>query len=270
VLAHAPLEEAVIAADLAAAARAAPALAHVQRELTLSVTPPVGAAPLRRWPNKLRRALASAPNPSAREAAEASERARWLGVLQGFVLEAALPSAAPAGSASNNVESCGRALALRSIGRGRRARTLRKKARDWMPVRAYLLATTGSAWPKDVWPLMDYLADRASGGCGRSVPTRVLQALQFLEEGGGVPEGARLCVHPQLLSAARELGSELGAVAAPRRKAPRELAQVQAARERLIVDESRSVYLRAYAWWKSLQLWASLRFDDHRGLAPEA
>jgi hypothetical protein len=39
-----------------------------------------------------------------------------------------------------------------------------------------------------------------------------------------------------------------------------------AARERLVVDSAQKPYRRAYAWWKNLQVWSSLRFSDHVGL----
>ena len=48
--------------------------------------------------------------------------------------------------------------------------------------------------------------------------------------------------------------------------APREPVALVAARERLVVDTEQTPYRRAYAWWKNLQVWSSLRFGDHVGL----
>ena len=46
-------------------------------------------------------------------------------------------------------------------------------------------------------------------------------------------------------------------------QAPREPVVLIAARELLILDEDQAIYRRAYAWWKNVQVWASLRFNDH-------
>ena len=36
--------------------------------------------------------------------------------------------------------------------------------------------------------------------------------------------------------------------------------------EQLVVKEGELPYIRLYAWWTLLQNWATLRFDDHRGI----
>ena len=38
--------------------------------------------------------------------------------------------------------------------------------------------------------------------------------------------------------------------------------------ERLVVDVGEQVYPRMFAWWTLLTIFATLRFDDHRGLSP--
>ncbi len=40
--------------------------------------------------------------------------------------------------------------------------------------------------------------------------------------------------------------------------------------EKLIVDMAADTYDRMLAWWGCVSIWASLRFDDHRGLTPVA
>ena len=38
--------------------------------------------------------------------------------------------------------------------------------------------------------------------------------------------------------------------------------------EQLVMSVSSPVYFRIYAWWTCIQSWATLRFDDHRGINP--
>ena len=40
--------------------------------------------------------------------------------------------------------------------------------------------------------------------------------------------------------------------------------------ERLVVNEGELPYIRLYSWWTLLQNWATLRFDDHRGIEFES
>lgn len=43
-----------------------------------------------------------------------------------------------------------------------------------------------------------------------------------------------------------------------------------ACREEIITDVGYPKYIRAYAWWKNLQAWATLRYSDHQGLLPSS
>ena len=85
----------------------------------------------RKWPTKLRRRLASASGPNARAQAEAEERERWLVELKYFIQAANLPIVRAAEQAIYSDAIWG------GIGSGLRARTLRRRVRDWRVIARY-------------------------------------------------------------------------------------------------------------------------------------
>ena len=52
--------------------------------------------------------------------------------------------------------------------------------------------------------------------------------------------------------------------------APREPIALTACREEYVLDPDRPLYRRAYAWWKNVQSWSTLRFGNQDGLRPAA
>ena len=54
------------------------------------------------------------------------------------------------------------------------------------------------------------------------------------------------------------------------KQAPRYPVALVLALEREVMDGAVAVCYRCYAWWHLLAVWASLRFDDHRGLPPSS
>ena len=51
----------------------------------------------------------------------------------------------------------------------------------------------------------------------------------------------------------------------PSRQAPRPLLKLLWSMERFILSEAALPFLRVHTWWKCLQSWGVLRFDDHHG-----
>ena len=78
----------------------------------------------------------------------------------------------------------------------RRGRTLRNRARTWEAYRRWLIACRGYVWPKEVKDLIDYIEERVSQGCGKSVPTTFQAALTVLEDVGGCLESHKLSRDP--------------------------------------------------------------------------
>ena len=77
-----------------------------------------------RWPTKLCRSLALAGDPAGRRKAEEDERSIWTSAISELVREASLPLARAAADTSNPTSTLSRCA------QGRRASTLRRKARD--------------------------------------------------------------------------------------------------------------------------------------------
>ena len=216
------------------------------------------------WPNRLKRDLALMDDPNARAVAEVRERTRWTVEAAAIVQEARLPLAKTAELTMDP------AATLARIAQGRRARTLRKRVRDWEKVRRFLLGAYGHVWPVAIHELIDFVNALSAGDNPRSAISSFMGALTFFERGGGV-RGPQAFAEDPLLKAASE--EAMVAMTAgrerPRRQAPRIPFAIIRVWEAVVVDVTLQNYVRMYAWWLLLKVWGSLRFDDHRGLIPK-
>ena len=126
--------------------------------------------------------MAGAAGPEALSDLEERERARWLAEMVAILKDARLPVVElAAGSLDPDA-------VLRRAAGGRRARTLRQRVRDWKRARAWLDATGFTGFPSGrdgVGAFLDYLEDRASEPCARTVPGSAFLALSFFEKAGG-------------------------------------------------------------------------------------
>ena len=223
--------------------------------------PATGTAP--RWPRPRGGRALDGPASSGRKDAEDALRQKWLLAAVALAQEAGLPLVSLAeGAADPRGVLC-------SLGQGLRARTLQLKVRAMRSMVAYLKIAHGVPFPVGAAQVLDYLCARASEPCGSTVLQGALQALLFFERGGGVPPERQLGRHPAIVASAAELGLRLSAGAAGGKSAPRYPIQVVAAWEHYVLDVGRPTVRRAFAWWKAVKVWGTLRFDDHRGLAPQ-
>ena len=102
---------------------------------------------------------------------EEAKRKKWALLLAGYIDEAGLP-------AVERVRAMGEpnAVWLRAFG-ARRGNTLKNRCRSWAPVREWMLATHGSAWPRDAGALIQYLEERHQGAAlGKTVPNSIMAA----------------------------------------------------------------------------------------------
>lgn len=225
------------------------------------LAPPARVEQAVHWPTKRRRKEATEAEP--RQAAEARKRDVHLRHSMDIVKEARLPLAQTADLAADPEAT------LRRVGQGRRYRTLQKRVASWRKARTWLLAAFGVPWPRSTAEFLSYLEALATEPCARSVLWSTLAALVFFEKGGGVKPADQISADPQVRSAILEMGVELGAVASrPRRKAPQLPSALVVAWELIVLDTTRPAFQRMYSWWQLVRVWASLRFDDHRGLLP--
>ena len=119
--------------------------------------------------------------------------------------------------------------------------------------------------------LLEYLQARADEPCGLSVLQGVAAVFSFMEACCGYPRGRRLVDEPLYEAFLKELYAGLaGAGTALPKQAPRYPVVFVLALEREVMDEDVAVCYRCHAWWHLLAVWASLRFDDRRGLPPSA
>ena len=170
---------------------------------------------MRKWPTRLRKLLARATGPDARASAEQQERSRWLCKLREYITHAELPLAKVPGG-TQQPES-----AWEGVGHGLRARTLRRRVKDWERAARYFQIAFGRAWPSNVGMMLDYIQTmRGSGAAFSSIQSRVF-ALALMERAGGVEKSAHLHTHPFLQSRLKELSVSLRVgVERPTKKAP--------------------------------------------------
>ena len=229
-----------------------------------SVCLPVRAvgAPKANWRNRLQGLLAEA-DPQERSALEEAQRLVLVGEVIALVRRAGLPIVARA-SLSINPD---RAL-MGCTGKAR-ARTIRKRIREWAKAESWLSRVTGAGWPGSAGDVVDYLHDRSEEPCARTVPASIVGALSFLEKAGGVPLEARLSLDSLVASTADYLTVSLSKGAAPTKKAAMVLLCMVMSLELYVVDVTRPLYCRGVAWLRLVKIWASLRFDDTLGIRPE-
>ena len=220
------------------------------------------------WRGKVYRRTETAETAHKRDEDEQLERARWAKELAGLLLEAGLPFA------RNLRGSPLDGAALRCC-RGLRARTLAQRVSCWRPFRRWLLTTTGAPWPRSTADLLDYFEVRRSEGAPRTAYSSLLSSLRFLEEAGEVAEADRLHCNPALGNAQKELALAAAAEAAQtsgshraRGQAPQLPLAVLAALEEVVLNPQLPAYHRAFAGFRLLRHWASLRWDDTQGLPP--
>ena len=226
--------------------------------------PASGKAPCSRWPTRLKQRLAAAATPAARDLAEAEEWQRWAKRCEQIARKAQLPLVLRPEVATRED------LVARALCRGVRAATLRKRVRDMEQFARYLEAACDRSWPSNPGDVIDYMTARAAEPCGKSVLASMQGALFFFEKGGGVAESVRLSRDPLVLNLLESFQKDLAKGLPPSVAAPREPIALTAAREAYITDTAQPEYKRAYAWWKSVQSWASLRFGDNAGLSPSS
>ena len=230
---------------------------------TLRSRPPTPAETAATWPVP-RKTRPSPTGTQTRAQAEQTERERWAKRLAAIIMDAELPAARAAEKAKSPE------TVLLACARGRRANTLRARVLEWEKAARWPKAAHGTAYPVELVQVLDFVSDRASEPCGRTCLTSFLTTLAFLEEVGGVPEQRRLSQDSLLKGLVEELTCQLSAGAPATKKAPRHLTLTLAALELAVGDCSYPPFKRGVAWFKLVRHWASLRWDDTKGITSEA
>jgi hypothetical protein len=217
---------------------------------------------VKEWPGAPRRLIAAVPPPKAREERERRIRDKYVQRIARVLTLAAFPIASPDVLGEDE-------YLLARCGQGKRASTLKNRANMLERIVRWLQYPGLGGWFSGERALLQLVRDEFEGGAPISRLHSALAAIRFAEKGGGLPPVSQVGTSGLALSLVRELGLEASASAPrERRRAPHDLLLVMAGIEDMVVSLSFPVYVRMYAWWLALKCWASLRFDDHRGMVP--
>ena len=218
-----------------------------------------------RLPGEASAAAASAADAFVRGRAETALKDKWARMAAAHLLG----TETPAGVWVAGYEDPLGQLCL--LAAGRRGDTLRGRVRVWSKYVDWMVNAFGCRFPKAREHLVAYLRQRADEPCGKSTLRSLWGPIVFCEKLAGVAEHARLSkdslvemYYGGLLAAAPQRLDGVAMV----RKAPRLPLGVLAALEEVVLDPKEALAIRLWAWWKLVQAWACLRFDDHRGWVP--
>ena len=143
--------------------------------------------------------------------------------------------------------------------------TSRSRVRAAQKFLGWLATAHCVAFPKHWKQLIEYLQVSLSEPCVRGALKATDRSSLFLQEAAGVSEkltdSALYDVSKKELLAAALPGN-------PHRQALRFPTILLAAFEDNVISTDVPVFWRAMSMWLLLQSWATLRFDDHRGITP--
>ena len=212
----------------------------------------------KKYRTRFERTLYSGPTP--RKDAEDVERSRWIHTLATLVMGTPTPVGALLQANSGDFQY---------LGAGRRASTLRSLVRHAKKYLQWLALSRHVAFPTTVEHLVSYMKVRLSEPSNRGALRNVNRAYEFLEEVCGMPaESCHTKTEFYQLNFREILTS--ATPGRPTRQAPRFFITMLAALELQIADPLAPPYIRVYSWWVCLQHWGTLRFSDHRGIAPSS
>ncbi len=228
----------------------------------LSTAPPLPAAPARRR-TSLGPVIRTGATQTSAAGAEAALRLRYAEELVDVLLQLNGPSVTHARQ-TTDVRA-----ALRMTAGGRRARTLRARLRAWKTFAAWLAAAHNETWPTTWTRVLDYGQVRSEEPCGRQTLLGLFTAVKFMEVAAGFNADRQITTSALYELATKELLTTVSARAGGGGPTPanRPLVAQIIWLERMVVDDEGLPWIRAYCHWKLVQVWAALRYDDHRGLA---
>ena len=212
------------------------------------------------WPTRFQRRLKHCKEDAQREKIEEDERNRQINRLLELLSKTGLLKE------ETLREGASSAWMTRRRAMGRRASTLRAHVRLGFRMREFTVGCLGSDWFKGVGDLMDYIAGRLEEPCGKSVPLAIMAAVRFLEASAEVPLDRRLSENPILQNFMAEISKSGWWATRTRTSANRLLLAVVLCWEFLVMEEQQKSYIRLFAWFKLVKLWAMLRWNDTIGI----
>ena len=209
-----------------------------------------------------KKALQNDTDQSKRAADERSARDKYTAVLASFIREAKLPVVEYVAGVSQPD-----AVWLRLFGT-RRGRTLRNRAKAWLPFRRWLESVHGRVWPNRISQIIDYCQERFNDSCGKTVLDSFQASLSVLEHAGRVPESEMFCKDATWLSHRASLNADLRTAAPPVQQAPMLTVAMVVSLELHVMKEDEPPFARGIAWIALLMVYCSLRTDDAQAIVP--
>ncbi len=233
-----------------------------ERHRERAAAPPLPARP--RLGYRVRRGGGPPEGEQAREQREVREKARWVAKLRQVLLELDAPILRVLG-ASNRPEE----LLATHLG-SRRASTLAARTRAWARYRGWLRRVHGVGHPTAAAHVLDYFLDRRAEPCSRGTLSAILASLRFAEQVLGLPDSERWTADASVVGLVKGIIAEAPPSVGPRSQGPAKAptAGLLGLLETLVCSPAAAEDHRLLAWWMLISAWASLRFDDHRGLSP--
>ena len=151
----------------------------------------------------------------------------------------------------------------------RRSKTLRNRFRAWSRFRAWMIATYGLVWPKNVTQVINFVEELIDFGCPISFPGEFVAALTLLEQVGKVLESNRISSDPLLGEHLKSWKMTLVNNSGGRGPARPYTTAILIALELFTNNSEIDVYFRFVSWLMLLAHWASLRVDDIQNIQPE-
>ena len=158
---------------------------------------------------------------------------------------------------------------LSKMAGGKRVGTIRGRIRQMRKLSKWLVTVYGVKFPTEIFHVIEYVQERASEPCGPSVPNSIVGAINFFERAGGIKPEEMLSKSPALINAVHDLFTQLqGSNLTDRKKAPQVPSMFLVCMELVVMDPHKTWYQRAFAFYRLLRCWGTLRYGDTRFMAP--
>ena len=156
-----------------------------------------------------------------------------------------------------------KALLMR-LSKGLRARTLRLRVQSVIKATRWVWAARNGVWLKCPEDFETYLIDMSTQkGVGVSTYESARYGLLYLEAAAGKRPEDMISMSPAIRNTISELSLQTSTnVQKKKKQAPQLLTSMLINLEKLVMEEEKPIYHRAYAWLKLVSFWCALRGDD--------
>ena len=218
------------------------------------------------WPTRLSRRMAAEKDDDQRARLEEAERDRLSNELVVLLRKAGLLEKK---KKDDEEHRHAQKWLLKRHAMGRRPSTLRQHVRLGRKLVTYAKHSYGAPWFREPSEVMEYVAQRLEEPCGKTVPASIWSTLKFLDKSAELGDSKRISADGSLKNFFAEVSRHpIWAESNPRASAKRFPVAVVAAWERVVTADTEKSYVRVFAWFKLIKLWAALRWDDTLGIPP--